>query len=370
MQVNVGTSSIDVSTLHDDWAIALMTKGVIVRLNLSRWRATAPLTEEDLGIAFDENSYEFINRYLRLGSEKLLPPEILSELNLIENRARRCLVKYSFETVWGYFVPFSAFEKWSEENEVIQKDFMEAAKQLVNRYDELIDIIRSEYKKLAIDVWKRLYPNGGMPTESFITNFVMKIVAKIPSRERILSSFKYDASYLVIPLPSFIEQDLTEAEKIVIERRKIVHRAKEEMKLVEKSTEIELKTRKKIADEYAKRKKELINSFLDSTVKSMRSNVAELCETILRSLSKCNQDTDIRQNQADKIKRMIEKVELLNFHDDTEIKRLLNNLHNETIKFKGERSREVIVDSLSQLVKLSEEEFLPDFNPLVAYGEV
>lgn len=358
--INIGGKEIDIKQYRNDWALALMSQGIIVRLSISRWRGTAPLNTEDLGLKFlDKDSALFMKKYVRLGTEKLLPPEVIGEIESIEFRARNRLREFSFETVWGRFVPYTAFNEWERENAQIRTDFMEAAKVLGERYNEIIDMVKKEYLKMAKDVWARLYPEGGNPTESFLEDFVSRIVSKIPSRNDIIASFRYDTTFFIIPMPSLIEENVSKARQIRMDL---------ETKELEHTLEGE--TKKRVAEEYLKRKQELIDSFLEATVSSMRNYIAELCDTIIQSMSNSSQK-DITKTQKNRIKNMIGKVKMLNFHNDKEIACLLKDLDMEIDKFKGERDKNVVIRKLQEIVKVGAEEFLPsDFNPAISYLEV
>lgn len=110
--VNINGRDIDSEEYRSDWALALMSQGVIVKLSLCRWRAKIKLESETLGLRFvDEDGSGFMKDYIRLGDQKLLPPEVLKEIETLERRARETLVTYSFGTVWGRFVPFTAFDE-------------------------------------------------------------------------------------------------------------------------------------------------------------------------------------------------------------------------------------------------------------------
>ena len=57
--INVNGVEVPVSQFRNDWAIALMQQGVIVKLTLSWWRARAPLKAEELGIpVIDEAKFK------------------------------------------------------------------------------------------------------------------------------------------------------------------------------------------------------------------------------------------------------------------------------------------------------------------------
>jgi len=358
--INVNGREVDVSQFRNDWALALMSQGIIVKVAISWWRAKAPLKAEELGIKFnDQDTTSFMQKYVKLGTESLLPPEIISEIQYIETKSRDNLRDHSFDTIWGKFVPYTAFAEWQDADKLIRQDFFQAAQNLCDKYDDILITVAQEYRKMAKDVWNRLYPDT-QPTESFIENFVSKIINKIPSKTKIFSSFEYETTYFVIPLPSLIEENISKAEDV-----------KHQRDIKNFNVELEKETKKRIQEEYIKRKQEYIDGFLESTVSSMRSYVADLCENIIQSISKGSSHKDVTKSQRDRIKNIIKKVKLLNFHDDNEVNDMLKGLETEVDKFKGERNKDIIVEKLQKLSDLSKDEFLPtNFNPIISSLEV
>lgn len=358
---NINGKEVDIQQFKNNWALALMSQGIIVKLSISRWRATAPLRSDELGLKFNDNEgVDFMKKYVVLGYEQLLPPQIRSELNIIDFRARNTLKEYSFDTVWGRFVPYSAFDAWERENNIIRNDFFEAAKAIGLKYDEIIQTVKDEYRKMAKDVWTRLYHNQGNPTESFIEDYISKVISKIPSRTDMVASFKYDVTYFIIPMPSMIEDNISRAREIQMAR---------ENKELENT--IQNNTKRRISEEYFKRKQELIDSFLEATVTSLRTHISELCEGVLMTIKQDATRNDINKIQLNKIKRMIDKVKLLNFHDDNEVSKILEDLSTEVNKFKGERDKDIIVEKLQQIVEMGKKEFIPkNFNPTIGFLEV
>jgi len=357
--ININGKDVDAQEFRNDWALALMRKGIIVRLTMSRWSGFTKIDPNDLGLKFSDDSRDFMKRYLSLGSERLLPPEIMNEITAIERRARFNLDAHSFDTIWGKFIPYHAFEDWESQNEQCKSMFFEFARGLSSKYSAITDIVRSEYRKLGVDVWHRLYPQGGEPTESFLTNFSDKIVQKIPSAVDIISSFRYESVFFVIPVPSIIQENVARAQNI--EREQTIKNV---------NTEIEIRTKQRIAEEYVARKTELIDGFLNSTVVSMRKYIEELCQSVLESIGKSGMNDISKLNQR-KILAMIDKVKLLNFYDDKDINNLLLDLKVEATKVKGERDRDVIVANLQKIVQVATEEFMPkDFNPSLDYLDV
>ncbi len=353
--VNINDKQIDVEQLKSDWALALMSQGVIVKLAISRWRATAKLTPEILGLRFAGNeSYDFMEGYIRLGKQKLLPLKVIKNIEHSERRARIVLENHSFDTVWGRFVPFKAYKSWEQENQIARQEFLENAKAIGHQYNEIVNLIKEEYKKMAKDVWFRLYPNGGEPTVAFISDFVDKIAAKIPSQVDIVESFKFDTTYFIIPMPSFIQENIARAEQV-----------KRQIEMDQFNNDLEKETRQKISEEYIQRKKELIDGFLESTVVSMRRYVSELCDAVLHSLQQQGISGEITERHTKKLREMIKKVRLLNFYDDNEISKLLSSLEIAVCRDRGELDKNTIVNKLMEIVEIGEKEFIPsDFNAI------
>lgn len=359
--VVINNKEYPVEQVRSDWALALMSRGVIVKLYMARWRAKAKLTPEMLGLKFvDESTYDYHKKYLSLGEQKLFPPDEIYALEILERRGRILLENYSFDTVWGKFVPYTAFDEWQRENESVRRDFMNQAVAIGNRYDFILARVRGEYKNIAKDVWVRLHPESkSEPTPSFTEDFVQRVIEKIPPREDIVSSFKYYATYFTIPMPSLVESNIAEAEKIKL---------KTEMDKF--NSDIERQTKRKISEEYIQRKKELIDGFLESTVVSMRSYVGELCDSVLQSICNRSKSGRVTSRNINKINGMIQKVKLLNFYDDDEISGLLKGLENELGKIKGEIDGGVVIDKLREIVDVGKREYMPkDFNPSISVLE-
>ena len=358
--IEINNKEISVEQMRSDWAMAIMTRGVIVKLKISKWCAYTGLTSETLGLKFvDSETYNFSKKYIRLGQQRLLPQGVIKELNTVENSAKRLLLEYSFNTVWGHFIPFSAFNEWESKNVLIKKDFMEQARVLGDKYDQIVGMVREEYKNLARDVWARLYPNGGEPTLAFTDDFVNKIIAKIPSRESVVASFSYDVDYFIIPMPSFIEDELAKANQIRIRSE-----------LEKQNAELEKETRRRISEEYMGKKCELIDGFLESTVIHMRKYVGEICDGILKSIGKSKSVNCVTISSVNNIKALIKKVKLLNFYDDSEISGLFNQLDVDLEKIKGELDNDAIISKLKKIVEISSSEFVPkNFNPSISVLE-
>lgn len=118
-----GLSTDDVRSTIYQWATPLMEKGIIVRLEIKRWRGTKRISPEELGIDENDSRWNEFKEYMSLGVRNLLDRRTNNRINAIENRARKLLKDYSFETVWGHFVPCTMFSEWQDKDKEIQKDY-------------------------------------------------------------------------------------------------------------------------------------------------------------------------------------------------------------------------------------------------------
>jgi hypothetical protein len=348
-----------VTEVDPQWIIDLMRKGLIVRITIKKWCGTARLHPDDLGLKFvDEESSDFAKKYLSLGSQKLLPPDILSVFSKLMTRSRKLLDDYSFDTIWGKFVPDTAFAEWEEKNQEIEKDYMEAAKNFGNRYNEIIAIVKEDYKNLAKDVWARLYPESpdGM-TKSFEDHFIDSVVSKIPSREEIVSKFEYKCVFSEIPVPSIVAQNISKHNEILREDEK---KHQEHQAL--------MNSRQRLAEIYEEKRKEYIESFLDSTVKSLRESIREICDAVLKGIGERKAiNKSITGKHTQRIKDIINMSRSLNFYEDDIINEILKELDKETDKLKEDMNTDVIEDRLNKIVEITKEEFVvKDFNPNIA----
>jgi len=359
--IQLNDRTIKVEEFREAWSFALMKRGLLVKLSIAAWSGKSTLKFEDLGIRFaDADILKFMKKYVHLGTYKLFPPLVFSEIKAVIHRAKKNLDDHSFDTVWGKFVPWTALEMWERENKIIHDDFLQMVRNIGNEYDEIIRAVKREYFNMARDTWKRLYPESqDQPTEAFVTNFVNKIVAKIPTREDLLSRFKYETVYSVILMPSVLEGNIEKAKEI-----------KRESENKDFTSRLEKQLKERLAEQYVQERKEYIDGFLNSTVMAMRGYVAELCDSVLQSMGRKALKKKLTDSHKTRLRKMIQKVRYLNFYDDNEISRLLNELETEMDKFKHEEDINLITNKLEEIVKTGADEYMPDnFNPLIGYLE-
>jgi hypothetical protein len=162
-------------------------------------------------------------------------------------------------------------------------------------------------------------------------------------------------------MPSTIYRDVAKSNEIVRE---------DEIKEAEHT--VTLNSRQRLADIYVERRKEYMDDFLDSTVKTLRSNIAKICENVLSGIGERRAlKRDITKAHIKRIKEIIKNVKNLNFYDDTEIANLVKDLDIEADKAKGDWDGDIISDRLEKIVEITKEEFvIKDFNPTIENLEI
>ena len=346
--INVDELGIKSHIYDDEWVMALMQRGVIVNLTVGYWRGSVALDHDTLGIKFANNTRDFVNNYIKLGTCKVFPPGLLNEISKVAREAKENLAAHSFKTIWGDFVPYRAFPSWEEKNNIIKERFMGYSEKIACEYHEIVRDVKEDYSSLACDVWQRLNPHSKVINDSFVNNFVNGIEEKIPDRDKIISSFKYDVTYYVIPLPSFLADDI--AQKIKKEQ------------LTEYEIALEKETKRKIATCYIEQKRNLIDGFLNSTVIYLRKYIYDICNSVLESV-KNKEKSDLTTANLKKINDMVEKVNMLNLFDDEEISSHIRDLEYIVNKYYGHHNSEKIITKLVDIKNIAKSSFSENYNP-------
>lgn len=321
---------------YENWAVPLMQQGVIVKLEIGRWRAEKKIDFKE--ILFDikiENS-KFFNEYFELGKKHLFPMKINRFLNGIETKARKCLKDFSLKTVWGRFLPHTSFQSWQEENEKIKKEYFEAAKKVFDDYAEIKKEVLEEYSKYFdrfYAVYEDKMKSKSLTLESFKKQMMASIEKSILSSDEFYSSFYYDAFYFYIPIPSIIEKEKLETEKI-----------KAEIEVVE----TEKKMRESLMKEYVEKKSKYIDQFVLATAGQIRETILETVKQIRDGIEN-NFNGRITPGIKNKILDMIGTMKFLDFYDDYEIRNVMDKLKIDLEKPKEFRWTGEILEGLKQI---------------------
>lgn len=302
-----GIAPEDLATVGEEQVLRMMERGVLVQLHIRYWRPYAKLRLADLGL---EEVNGNTKGYIQLGRKKLLPPELIARVETVERRARTALRENSLKCFWGSFIPTTAWEKWRELSDKLRTRFYEVRDEIVEALPASKETLREIYSEMARDAYKRskLDANVEVP-QDFIDRFVAACLSRIPSAEQIRAAFRYDEVYNYIPLPSQVRAHVEGL--------------------------IEDDMRRQIASQMHTEKKEMMDGFIAEVSAGLRNMVVKVAESVKASIEK-NDGKLIPRSTSD-IKRLLEKLERLNFYDDIAIQSMVADIRAEVDKPLKER---------------------------------
>jgi hypothetical protein len=316
----------DVQVESPKW-LTMMQSGVVVKLHIRRWRGKTRLDFADLGL--DSESEDEVNAQLiKLGEKRLLPARSngtgkeVSYVTLLDNldaEARHLLENHSYETHWGRFVPYTRYNDWKKANEDIKAKYLAMGSEIYDQYDVIMGRLTADYGRQAQIAYGRLTTLHGMidmtPTQ-FTTRFVDKIVALVPSKERIRDSFEFTTDVSYIPLPNELAQSVATAEQI--ERDAEIKREMDTNQI----TDLRRMNRDVVAQATAS-KSRLIDSFLQDVARQIRSLVYDVTTNVLDSVGK---NGALVGKSSAQLANLIESVKGLNFYGDGEINQMITKV--------------------------------------------
>jgi hypothetical protein len=305
--------------IDENWVLRLMQKGVLVQLHIGYWRPYSRLSESELGISEDGS----VKEYLQLGRKKLLPPEMVAKLENIEKRARYALEENSFKCFWGRFVPVTAWNRWRAENEGIKSQFYSIRDEVISNLPESISQLRDIYAQMAMDAYKRSkYDSEAQVPEYYIETFISKCLEQIPSPDDMRRLFRYEEVYTYIPLPSQFEQ-------------------------LQQNSSPENEMRRQVAREMNQHKQEMVAEFLAEINTNLRDMVIQVCQSVRDSIRR-NERLVPRSVMG--LRNLLSKLERLNFHDDDQLSKMMEDIRIEIDKPSGKRDIPNLDAVLSELL--------------------
>jgi hypothetical protein len=289
--------------IDENRVLRLMQKGVLVQLHIGYWRPYSRLIESELGISEDGS----VKEYLQLGRKKLLPPEMVAKLENIEKRARYALEENSFKCFWGRFVPITAWNRWRDENESIKSQFYSIRDEVISNLPQSIGQLRDIYAQMAMEAYKRSkYDSEAQVPGHYIETFISKCLEQIPSPDDMRRLFRYEEVYTYIPLPDNLQQS---------------NRTRDDM-------------HRQVAREMEQHKQEMVAEFLAEINTNLRDMVIQVCQSVRDSIRR-NERLVPRSVMG--LRNLLTKLERLNFHDDDQLTRMMDDIRIEIDKPSGKR---------------------------------
>ncbi|GHO51403.1 hypothetical protein KSX_95660 [Ktedonospora formicarum] len=326
-----------------DWA-ALMGEGVVVRVHIRRVRFRKRLTFADLGLHFptEEISHK-MHEMFRLGMKNLLPRNYLDRIEQIEYRARKLVTARSYETIWGPFIPVTAYIPWREEMRQLELDYYQVRDDLLRDYPAIRKQILTDYVLAARQSYRilhQLHPDALTERERLREIFYLagvrhKIRQMLPSAEDIMNTFEFTVSptYIDLPLLAGAEMEAmpgAEAplDKVTIEG--ITPQEQRELRWLQAGTKERQRMMREMNEDVVRRareqKEQQIDLFFTTIISQLRGLLYDATTNVLASLKTRER---LQPRAVVQLKNLVEHLQQLNFYGDRDVEiamRLIKDL--------------------------------------------
>lgn len=164
--------------------------------------------------------------WIKPGAKYLIPENAVKPLKSVVIRMRQVFEAHSRKVAgfspynWMPYTAHPAFvEKWKE----LHKEFYEIKADIIERRDEYVDTITSEYEKIALSAWKAMAAQDGgavvvggekMDMEAFVSYMIEKAVSLVPSVDDIKEKLQADYITALVYSEYDAAKESAETEKI------------------------------------------------------------------------------------------------------------------------------------------------------------
>jgi len=364
-----------VRLLDADW-LKHMRAGVIARLHIRRWRGKTRLDSQDLGI--DSEHSKSLDDLMHLGEKMLMPKATIRQLDNLDSKARTRLGNASFQTYWGQFVPVTAYQELKDDMTALEAEYFALRDKMLAGYDGWVAQMRTEYRQAAHMAYRRLAQISpaalkDQDEETFVVTFVTNILARIPSKNEIYTSFGFELELLYIPLPSLLAEDAARAQGIRIQTDLDIDRMQARRHLEreqEWATEEKLRAETLAARSAAQVKAEMMEAMNRDIVEAARKQKEQLVtgfmadirgqftglifDTCRDVLGKLQGKESLHARSIVQLSKMVEQIGKLNFFGDADADAMIRQLR-EKILLPDAASRDIaeIQSQLSAIVTLT-----------------
>jgi len=170
----------------DRSTINLFDVGCILNLKIHSWSARKMLTRADM-VRMGYNPDNLPQDVVNLGRKLMVPKAEILELNRIEQRARKHLIKYSvpFGIASAHFVPIKMLPTVEQQLEEARKDFFDRVDKFIAKFEEMKTTIRERYPEFWDKCLKTHYPaNPSALRRYYVFEWHVFKIAGIDSIER------------------------------------------------------------------------------------------------------------------------------------------------------------------------------------------
>lgn len=311
-----------------------MQDGFIIELTIKRWRARKKLSLFELGIvAPNEETQRAYDELCNLGTNALLPVQVIKDLETIERLARQNLKRHSFSTPFGKFVPWSSYAAWKRENEEYKQRFWAKHDEIVANYEEHTESLLRQYEDIARHAYMLLgeqYRRTGQARGFFeefgeewifVNHFRRALIGShIKTALEFSGTFVYRERFSKIQMLDVLN---TKQERVSSPESWM---SEQEMRreAAEKRRTALLEMEEDLVRQVRTQKQNMIDSFLQSLMVQLRTLTYDTVTNVLKSI---NREETLQGRPAIALKNLIKQLEEMNYYGDRDIDGILTRLY-------------------------------------------
>lgn len=369
---NLGVSKEEVESLPFDLS-ALETEGIFMNIDTHGFGSLSrQLDWRTLGVKLPENRSVLLSPP-RAG---LLPDSYRRLLLRGAAQAHQALKKYGFrfslcETVFGTseykWIPWSAFERFETDYRNACETLSKAKREVLADYDDILEILREDFRRLAEDSAKRLEASLDEPfdRDEFTAKVVANALSMIPTREFVRDSLTIEMKPKVIILGSEMIAEQVSSRKINLEKAKIdaehsrvrleldskqqIERLKVSDFEAEQKREREVKERiRRMKIEAAQKEAERAISPVKEGLEQITSKIFEAASEMAEKLQKAD---FVPGALAKRAVQMCQWYRLMNFTNDASLEDVLKKLERAAGRDSGVRTPAEMHEALADVMR-------------------
>jgi len=355
----VGADSKQIGVVMEDIATRLMEGGVIVDLDIHRWTGMKRLLPKELGL----NGKRTRSKAIQLGEKLLMPPTVLKIINSLTTQLRAHLDSHSIRTVWGRWVPATAYQKWRQRHDQLVEEYLEVGNSLADNVSQIKqgtggtwgELYRL-YSEHARVVYCRL---NHQPVDDFylercpawfVDEYVDGILSHVPDADEIRRSFQVETKVSYIPLPSMLAEDR-------VRQNRLWEKAADEREADRRRREAKEAMEADVRAHYLTQKREMVDNFLGNIAEEVYSQIYDVSSRALTTMAK-NQGK-LLEPTLRQLRGLVQWAGMMNVADDQELATAIADLETmitrsttlraptdvqEQLKAMGTIARSVLVD--------------------------
>lgn len=345
----MGADATDIAVVNEDIALRLMEGGVIVDIDIHSWTGFKRLLPRELGIG-DKRAR---SRAIKLGEKLLIPPTIKRQFNSLISQLRQNLDRRSIRTVWGRWVPATAYKEWKGRHDQLVKEYLEVAEALASNLDKVLSMsngtwgeLRSLYAGHARAAWCRLNhlpvddANLEMCPGRFVEEYIEKIFAHMPTADEIRDRFLIEVKISYIPLPSMLEEDRARSQRVW-------EKAAEEREADARKRQAQEAMEADIRAHYESQRREMVDGFLSDLAGQVYSKLYDVTTRAIATMGK-NQgkllEPTLRQLQG-----LVKWARMMDVCDDQQVQTAIADLQGLINRSAADRSGEDVMAQLKAM---------------------